>query len=100
MPWFRIRRRLPARLDYPGASYALECVRQRHEALPMDEWVFRARKIQPESFCVLASAVPWRSRLEQLLTDGFEVKRGTPAEKIMERLVREGFAEDLPREPQ
>ena len=90
---YRIVRPLPPHLDYLTASYALEIVKQRHETIPMDEWVFRARRMHAGSVCVILSALLERDRLLEQLADGFDVEKGTPAAKIMDRLVREGVAE-------
>jgi hypothetical protein len=95
VPYYRINRSIPARLDYGSASYALEIVKQRHDVIPMDQWVLRARKLQRESVCVLAWAIPYRSRLEAMLAVGFPVDAGSPAAQIMARLVRDGVAEQI-----
>lgn len=90
---YRIVRPVPSHLDYLTASYVLEIVRQPHEVIPMDEWVFRARKENAATVCVILTALRERSHLLDRLADGFDVEIGTPAAKIMERLVRDGVAE-------
>jgi hypothetical protein len=90
---YRIRRAIPSRLDYPTASYVLEIVKQRHEVIPVDEWVFRARKVNAQTVCVILTALAHRSHLLERLADGFDVEIGTPAAKLMDRLVRDGIAE-------
>ena len=90
---YRIVRPIPPHLDYLTASYALEIVHQRHETIPMEEWVFRARKMHCGTVCVILSALAARDRLLEQLADGFEVAVGTPAAKIMDRLVRDGIAQ-------
>lgn len=89
---FRILRPLPPRLDYSGASFALEIVRQRHETIPVNEWVFRARKVGAPAVCVIANALAFRSHLERALEEGFDVEAGTPAARVMRRLVRDRIA--------
>jgi hypothetical protein len=51
-----------------------------------------AISVTAESVWVLAWAVPYRSRVEGMLVDGFEVERDGPAAQIMARLVRDGVA--------
>jgi hypothetical protein len=71
----------------------LEIIRQPHEVIPVDEWVFRARKEKTATVCVIITALAHRSRLLERLADGFDVETCTPAAEIMERLVRDGVAE-------
>lgn len=80
-------------MRYVSATYALEIVSQRHETVPTTEWQFIARKVGVGSVCVIASALVQRERLILQLESGFDVEDGTPAARIMERLVREGVAE-------
>ena len=89
---YRIVRPLPSHLDYLTASYVLEIVSQPHETIPLNEWVFRARRETLGTTCVILSALVERSRLLEQLADGFDVERGSPAAKLMERLVRDGVA--------
>lgn len=93
---YRIARPLPPRLEYPAATYALEVVKQRHETIPVDEWVLQARKLGVGTVCILASALAFQSRLSEMLKYGFEVEDGSPASRILARLVREGVAAKLP----
>lgn len=90
---YRIVRPLPSHLDYLTASYVLEIVKQKHETIPLDEWVFRARKENTGAVCVILSALLDRGRLLEQLGEGFDVEGRTPAARIMERLVRDGVAE-------
>ncbi len=94
---YRIARPIPPRIDYPSAAYFLEIVKQRNETIPVDEWVFRARRLNVGTTCVLASALAFRSRLEDSLGHGFEVENGTPAARILARLVRDGIAVEMRR---
>jgi len=94
---YRIAHPIPPRLDYPSASFALEIVKQRNEMIPVDEWVFRARRLNAGTTCVIASALAFRSRLEEALGHGFEVEVDTPSARIMERLVRDGIAVEMRR---
>ena len=89
---YRIAHPLPPRLEYAGATYALEIVKQRHDAIPVDEWVFRARRVGAGTVCVIASSLALRSRLAETLDHGFEVQRGSPADRVMARLTRDGIA--------
>ncbi len=73
-------------------------MKQRNETIPLDEWVFRARKLNADTVCVIASALAFRSRLEETLGRGFEVENDTPAARIMARLVRDGIAVEMRRE--
>jgi hypothetical protein len=91
---YRIVRPIPSHLDYLTASFVLEIVKQRHETMPIDEWVFRARKVNAQTVCVIAAELLDRGRLLARLEEGFEVERGTPAAKIMVRLVRDGVARE------
>ena len=89
---YRIARPIPPQIDYPDAAFALEIVKQRHETIPVDEWVFRARRLNTGSVCVMASALAFRSRLLETLGHGFEVEAGTPPARVMARLARDGSA--------
>jgi hypothetical protein len=60
---YRIVRPIPSHLDYLTASYVLEIVKQPHETIPLDEWVFRARKENAGTVCVIFSALVERARL-------------------------------------
>jgi hypothetical protein len=90
---YRIVRPLPPRLGFRTASYLLEIVKQPHDTIPLDEWVFRARKVNVGTVCVILSAMVHRHRLLEQLGDGFDVEVGTPAAKIMDRLAHDGVAE-------
>jgi len=90
---YRIIRPIPPALHYLRASYLLEIVRQPHDTIPLNEWVFRARKFGAGTVCVIVSAMVDRVRLLEQLEGGFEVEAGTPAAKIMLRLVADGVAE-------
>lgn len=89
---FRFTRSVPRRLEYSRAGYLLEIVRRRHETIPVEEWSLQARKVEVGTVCVIASALAFRSRLEDALDRGFEVEADTPAARIMRRLVRDGIA--------
>lgn len=89
---FRIIRSLPRRLEYSRAGYLVEIVRHHHETIPVEEWSLQARKVGVGTVCVIASALPFRNRLEDALERGFEVEAESPAARIMRRLVREGIA--------
>jgi len=92
-----IIRPIPPALHYLRASYLLEIVRQPHDTIPLNEWVFRARKDGAGTVCVIALAMVQRARLLEQLDGGFEVESGTPAAKIMERLLKDGVAEKARR---
>jgi hypothetical protein len=81
-----IVRPLPSHLDYVTASDVLEIVKQKHDTIPLDEWVFRARRENVGTVCVIVSAMVHRSRLLEQLSGGFDVEARTPAAKLMERL--------------
>lgn len=89
---FRIARSIPRRLEYSRAEYLLEVVQHRHGTIPVAEWSLQARKVGVGTVCVIASALAFRSRLEDALDRGFEVEADTPAARIMRRLVRDGIA--------
>jgi hypothetical protein len=63
--------------------------------VPLDEWVFRVRKVNVGTVCVILSELRNCSQLLERLGDGFDVEPGTPAAKIMDRLVRDGVAEKV-----
>jgi len=90
---YRIIRALPSHIDYLTASYLLEIIRQPHDTIPLPEWVFRARKAGEGTVCVIVSEMLDRARLLDRLQSGFEVKAGTPAAKLMDRLASDGIAE-------
>lgn len=91
---YRFRRRWPNRLDYRDAAVVLEAVERQHATIPIKEWVLQARKIgvQEPPLEVFSLALS-RQIFETALGDGFPVTSGTPADKIMQRLVRDGYAE-------
>lgn len=66
----------------------LELVRGEHDG----EWVFRARKIVPPTFCTIASSRYGARALQAELRRGFLVEDWTAAAKLLDRLVNEGFA--------
>ena len=92
MPWYseyHVRKDFPRRLRYRGATCYLELVRS---AQIDSEWVFRVRKVPDQSLCEIASSRLGRYGLETDMQQGLIVEEGTPAAKILDRLVREGFA--------
>jgi hypothetical protein len=86
-------RAIPAYLDYINVSYILEIVKQPHETIPLEEWVFRARKERDGTTCVILGVLVDRTRLLEQLRNGFDVEAETPAATLMDRLVRDGVAE-------
>lgn len=95
MPWvqcFRFLKPIPRRLLYRNGAIELEVVNVEGEPFP---WRFRARKLNQAQTAVDICIAVTRWRLEQQLhSDGFDVEpTSSPAAKIMERLVHEGYAE-------
>ncbi len=90
-----LRRDFPRRLEYRGATLALEIVRQ---PLGGDSlWQLRAKKIVPPETCVIAESRFGRYGFETIVfNEGFVLDDKTPAGKVMARLEREGFAVGRP----
>lgn len=88
---YSITRRLPPRLQYANGAIFFEIAELPF--LGSRQWVFQARKAQAEeATCVIATSVYGKSHLAERLAGGFVLDEATPAGKIMERLVKEGFA--------
>jgi hypothetical protein len=54
---------------------------------------FSARRENAATVCVILIALADRKRLLEQLGDGFDLEAGTPAAKVLDRLVRDGVAE-------
>ena len=82
----------PRELKYRGAVCRLEIAPGKVR----DEWVLRAKKVVPSTFCDIAKSRYGRLALNTTLRNGFAVEVGSPAAKILDRLVAEGFASKRP----
>lgn len=78
----------PHELRYANAVCKLEMVRGEFDS----QWVLRARKFVPPTFCEITSSRFGYRALQTTLRSGFVVQDGTPAAKLLDRLVKEGFA--------
>ena len=90
-----LRRDFPRRLIYRNAVIQLEIVKQSlgHDA----EWILRAKKMVAPDFCVLATSRLGKFGFDTtIFNEGFVLDDQSPAGKIMERLVREGYAVSRP----
>ena len=87
--------RFPRRVVYRDATIAFEIIRR-----PLggnSEWIFRARKLAPPAVCELLTSRLGKYGLETtLFRSGFSLPDGTPAARLMARLVREGYATARP----
>ncbi len=88
---YLVVRTFPRRLLYANGAVELECAENSRAAC--FKWEFRARKLnRAGETCVITAHVS-RYRLEhQMRHEGFGCEHGTPAAKIMDRLVHEGYA--------
>lgn len=87
---------IPGKLAYRDGAVAIEIVKRRHPAMPLDVWMLQARKIADgagDPLVLTFDIIGHRHGLEAKLRHEFSVSHETPAEKIMQRLVREGHAE-------
>jgi hypothetical protein len=85
---YALARDFPRELRYANSVIRLELA--RGEAL--DQWVLRAKKVTPPTFCQITDSRFGRYALETTLRSGFVIQDGTPAAKLLDRLVTEGFA--------
>src|SRR5947207_518128 len=85
---YALAENFPRELNYPNAVCKLELVRGEHNG----QWVLRAHKIVPSTFCEITSSRFGYRALQAELRRGFVVQEGTPAAKLLDRLVQEGFA--------
>lgn len=85
----------PARLIYRNAAVELEIV--SNDGLNREIWALRARKLQPSGAALaIVDTNIGRDYLNVILhRDGFPLEVGSPAAKILERLVHEGYAERM-----
>ena len=82
----------PRELRYADAVCRLEVVRGPHDG----QWIFRARKYIPPTDCDITSTRFGHRALLTTLRSGFAVADDTPAAKVLDRLVQEGFARKRP----
>jgi hypothetical protein len=85
---YELAKNYPRKIHYASAVCELELVRGANEK----EWIFRAKKVAPPRFCEITKTRYGRYALETVLRQGFVVEDGTPAARILDRLVREGHA--------
>jgi hypothetical protein len=85
---YALRENFPRELKYRSAVCRLELARGSIDG----EWVLRARKIVPSSYCEITSSRFGRYALQTILRSGFVVQEGTAAAKILDRLVQDGHA--------
>jgi hypothetical protein len=85
---YALRPDFPRRLQYRDGNCFLELVPG-----PLGEaWTFRARKVPATTTCAITSSPYGRLALETVLRQGFVVEKGTPAARLLDRLVRDGCA--------
>jgi hypothetical protein len=90
-----LRRDFPRRLEYRGATVALEIIRQSRGSDKL--WRFQAKKIVPPEICLIAESRFGRYSFDTIIfNEGFVLDEASPAGKIMARLEREGFAASRP----
>jgi hypothetical protein len=85
----------PRELRYPSGAIRLEIAElPRNVATHGRRWVFRAAKLSvPGCTCDIAFAMNYRWRMDELLhQSGFVLASETAAARIMNRLVRDGYA--------
>ena len=85
---YQLAKNFPRELKYANAVCKLELVRGDMEG----KWVFRARKSVPPTYCEIISSRFGARALQTTLRNGFLVQEGTPAAKLLDRLVKDGFA--------
>jgi hypothetical protein len=90
-----LRRDFPRRLVYRQAALALEVVKQ---PLGRDAaWILPAKKVVRPETCVIATSRYGRFGFDAMMfQEGLVLENGTAAARIMERLVRDGFAVSRP----
>ena len=59
---YRIVRPIPPRLDFGAASYLLEILKQPHDTVPLDGWVFRARMFNVGTVCAILTELRTRPK--------------------------------------
>lgn len=85
---YQLAENFPRELRYANAVCKLELVRGDLDG----QWVLRARKFVPPTFCEITSSRFGHRALLATLRSGFLVPAGTPTEKLLDRLVKDGFA--------
>jgi hypothetical protein len=93
---YRFPRGIPRSIDYRDAVVALEIVKRESPSGVGEQWVLQARKVGFNNAppCVIFALSLSRQIFEyELMQHGFTVERGSGAEKILQRLAREGRAE-------
>jgi len=90
---YKLARNYPRILFYRNAQVELEIVSK--EGLHREVWLLQARKREIGGTSLeLASTIYGRDYLDVVLhQDGFTIKEGTPAARMMDHLVRAGWAE-------
>jgi len=87
MPRYRLIAPLPPVLEYRSARFILE----RRRSLYGGEFL-QARKDEPRYNAQIIAQAVTAEELDRVLATGFDVAPGTPADKIMHRLVLDGVA--------
>jgi hypothetical protein len=90
MPRYRITGQLPEVLEYRSARYRL-----RDYDSVYSVWCWACEKEGGTYGAVVLLRARSKEELEQMRREGFDVPAGGAAEKIMQRLVRDGVAEQL-----
>jgi len=85
---YALAENFPRELRYANAVCKFEMVRGDLDG----KWVLRARKFVPPTFCEITSSRFGHRALQATLRSGFVVSADTPAAKLLDRLVQEGFA--------
>jgi hypothetical protein len=89
---YALAENFPRELKYADAICRLEVVRGQFEG----QWILRARKIVAPTDCNITSTRFGRNALMTILRNGFVIEDGTPASKVLDRLVHDGFAQRRP----
>jgi hypothetical protein len=85
---YQLAEDFPRELRYANAVCKFEMVRGDYDG----QWVLRARKFVPPTFCEITSSRFGHRALQATLRSGFLVAADTPAAKPLDRLVQKGFA--------
>jgi hypothetical protein len=85
---YALSRDFPRELPYKDGIVRLELVRGE----TADGWMLRAKKVVEPTICPIVCSRFGRYALETTLRSGFVVEEGTPAAKLLDRLVQDGFA--------
>lgn len=88
---------IPQRLRYGKTVVVFETVFIDLNGVPMRSWVFRARTLTREPrFCIIQASTGTMWELNIALRTGFVLRDGTPAARLLDRLVTDGHAEKQP----